>query len=258
MARLKGTNMRRKEILTHLSALAGFSAISLVVATTSCVGVSARKSAKSSGDGGYFVKTCSGEIVTAGDVGLIDDFEDGNTQVLKREGRGGYWWRSQDPDGSKFENEESKPTSEGCSGSSLCLHHWGKTSNKPGAWGVNFGANVGLEGTADLSQYVGISFRAKSRSGVGHNVRFKISDINTHPNLGVCKTCWNHWGKDIQLTNDWREYRVLFAGVEQRPGWGDPRPVSIDPSRIYSIDWSIDAGTTFDIWVDDIQLLKCK
>lgn len=249
--------MRRSDILPHLAAVAGFSVIASCVALTSCIGVSAKRTAKPSG-GGYFVKTCPGEIVSAGEAGLIDDFEDGNTQVAKREGRGGYWWRSADPNGSKFENDESKPTPDGCAGSSLCLHHWGQTSEKSGAWGVNFGANLSQESTIDLSQYVGISFRAKSRSGVGHKVRFKISDINTHPNLGVCKACWNHWGKDIQLTNDWREYRVLFAGVEQIPGWGDPRPSSIDPSRIYSIDFSIDAGQTFDMWVDDLQLLKCK
>jgi hypothetical protein len=56
----------------------------------------------------------------------------------------------------------------------------------------------------------------------------------------------------------WREYRVLFAGVEQIHGWGDPRPSSVDPSRIFCIDFSIDAGQTFDVCVDDLQLLKCK
>jgi hypothetical protein len=208
--------------------------------------------------GGPTVRTCPGEIVSAGEAGLIDDFEDGNTQVAKREGRGGYWWRSNDSNGSVFTNDDTKPVEEGCEGSTLCLHHSGKTSNAAGAWGVNFGANVGAEGTIDVSNYVGISFRAKAGKGVGRKVRFKVGDINTHPNLGVCKTCWNHWGKDITLTNDWKEYRVLFSGLQQAPGWGDPRPPSLDPRQFYTIDFSIEPGQSFDIWVDDLQFLTCK
>lgn len=247
--------MSRIAFARHLVAALGLSA--LVATAAGCIGVSARRSAAKSGNAPA-IKTCPGEIVSAGDVGLIDDFEDGNGQVAKREGRGGYWWRSTDPDGSKYENDDAKPAEDGCSGSTLCLHQWGKTSSKSGAWGVNFGANIGLDGTVDLSNYVGISFRAKSSKSAGHQVRFKIGDINTHPNLGVCKSCWNHWGKDIQLTADWREYRVLFSGVQQAPGWGDPRPPALDVKHVYSIDFSIDPGQTFDIWVDDLQLLKCK
>jgi hypothetical protein len=255
MAHSKVLSMLLRVRLTHVAA--GVVGMAAVASVASCIGVSASRTASKTSDA-YPVKTCPGEVIGAGEVGLLDDFEDGDTQVAKREGRGGYWWRSNDPDGSKFENDDAKPQEAGCSGSTLCLHQWGKTSSKSGAWGVNFGANFSVEGTADLSNYVGISFRAKSRTGVGHSVRFKVSDINTHPNLGVCKTCWNHWGKDITLTNEWREYRVLFAGLQQAPYWGDPRPSSIDPSRIYSIDFSVDAGQTFDIWVDDLELLKCK
>lgn len=254
MTQPKGRGMFRSVINLPIAILAGLSAIAIAV--TSCIGVSANRGLKTGV--AYQIKTCPGEIIPAGDSGLIDDFEDGDTQSAKREGRGGYWWRSNDPDGSKFANDDAKPQAEGCSGSSLCLHHFGKTSSKSGAWGVNFGSNLGLDGTIDVSNYVGVSFRAKSSPGVGHTVRFKLADINTHPNMGVCKTCWNHWGKDIQLTNDWKEYRVLFSGVQQAPGWGDPRPQSLDPTRFYAIDFSIDAGQTFDIWVDDIYFLKCK
>lgn len=228
-----------------------------LLAAPSCVGVSAKRSAAKSGSTPA-VQTCSGEVVYASEAGLIDDFEDGDGNVAKREGRGGYWWRSTDAVGSAYANDDAKPTADGCQGSSLCLHQWGKTSNAAGAWGVNFGSNVGLDGTVDVSNYIGISFRAKAGKGAGRKVRFKVGDINTHPNLGLCKSCWNHWGKDITLTGEWREYRVLFSGLQQAAGWGDPRPASVDPKQFYSIDFSIDPGQNFDIYVDDIQFLACK
>jgi hypothetical protein len=243
-------------MLTLPKCLAGLG-LCVAVTTVGCIGVSAHRN-RASSDASSSIRTCSGEIVPAEEAGLIDDFEDGDTQVAKREGRGGYWWRSTDPDGSAFLNDEAKPTEDGCSGSTLCLHHWGKTSSKSGAWGVNFGANVGVDGTVDVSNYVGITFRAKAGKGAGRKVRFKIGDINTHPNLGVCKSCWNHWGKDISLTPDWREYRVLFSGLQQAPGWGDPRPASLDATRLYSIDFSVEPGQVFDIWVDDLKFLTCK
>jgi len=51
---------------------------------------------------------------------------------------------------------------------------------------------------------------------------------------------------------------VLFTGLQQAPGWGDPRPAAVDPRQFYSIDFSVDPGQVFDIWIDDLQFLTCK
>ena len=66
--------------------------------------------------------------------------------------------------------------------------------------------------------------RPRWRPESTRKARFKIADINTHKDAGICKACWNHFGKDLTLTTEWKEYRVTFSGAEQEPGWGDPRP----------------------------------
>jgi hypothetical protein len=88
-------------------------------------------------------------------------------------------------------------------------------------------------------------------------VRFKIGDSRTHGQLGTCKACWNHFGKDLTLTTDWLEYEVLFAKTTQGEGWGDPRPLALEPTELASLDWSIPPGANFDLWIDDVALLTC-
>ena len=91
-------------------------------------------------------------------------------------------------------------------------------------------------------------------------VRFKIGDINTHPDGAVCKDkgCWNHFGKDLNLTPQWKEYKVLFTEAQQEAGWGSPRPAVVTPSKLRAIDWSIGPGQVYDVWVDDVYFLDCK
>jgi hypothetical protein len=223
----------------------------------SCVGVSANRS--NQGGGSIPVpklRNCPTGVVPAED-GLIDDFEDGNTKTAAKAGRGGYWWKSADPKGSAFDPDELRIVDGEADHPGKTLHMSGTTSSAPDAWGALFGANIAPEKTYDASKYVGISFRAKVGNDSSPSIRFKVGDINTHPDLGVCTSCWNHFGKDISLTTEWKEYKVLFNAMRQEPYWGAPRPDSITTTALYSFDFSIKPGQKFDIWVDDIQFLVC-
>lgn len=203
------------------------------------------------------LKVCKNGVRLAAD-GLLDDFEDGNTQLMELDGRNGYWWKAHDPDGSTIGPEDSTPRPEGVNGS-MALYMTGQTASAEGAWGVNFGANFTNEKTTyDASKYAGIVFKAKAGPNSTKKVRFKIGDVNTHQDMGVCTNCWNHFGKDIELTEDWKQYTVLFSEVRQAPGWGDPRPPSLTPAELYSFDFSIDKSATFEIWVDDVAFVECK
>lgn len=224
--------------------------------TSGCIGVpESRVGADGAPD---LVRYCPNGTKVAPD-GLLDDFEDGNTQLDATDSRGGYWWKSADAAGSVIGPDDFKPVPRGPDGS-LAIHAFGKTAFGGGDnnWGAQFGANFRSGLAYDASKYVGIRFRARIGAGTTPNVRFKIGDINTHPDLGVCKQCYNHFGRNMTFTTDWREYEVFFASLEQKPYWGDPRPPSITPSKLYSFDFAIEPGATFDIWIDDIAFIVCK
>lgn len=200
-------------------------------------------------------KACAG-ATRAADDGLIDDFEDNDNQVSKVADRGGYWFTSHDPNGSNID-----PTpfavSQGGAGSDKALHVFGLTSSDSAAWGALVGASFVQQGVYDASKYSGISFKAKVGAKSTKNVRFNVGDVNTHPDGGVCKTCWNHFGKDLTLTSEWHEYKISFAELQQQPGWGD-RFAAVTPSKLIALYWAIGPGKPFDLWIDDIRFLECS
>lgn len=204
---------------------------------------------------GSALKTCANP--SAPPDGIVEDFEDGNSQAVVLDGRDGYWWTHHDPNGSTIQPEKFAPADGGANGSAKALHVQGTTATGGGAYGSSVGVNFTSSGLYDASKYAGISFKAKVGPNSTKNVRLKIGDANTHGELGTCRNCWNHFGKDFELSTEWQEYRVLFVDATQQPGWGDPRPSQISPDKLASIDFTIAAGTTFDLWVDDVQLLTC-
>jgi hypothetical protein len=201
------------------------------------------------------MKVCSAGLRPSED-GLLDDFEDGNSQISTVADRGGYWFTSHDPNGSAIDPTPFQVSDNGA-GSKKALHVFGQTSSDSSAWGVLVGANFVGQGVYDASDYAGMSFKAKVSEKSTKKIRFNIADVNTHPDGGVCKDCWNHFGKDMEFTTDWREYTVSFAEMKQIPGWGD-RFAAITPSKLVAINWAIGPGKSFDLWVDDIQLVSCK
>jgi hypothetical protein len=228
---------------------------------TGCIGVSQKKViAGVIGGTGSDVKSCPAGVRVADD-GLVDDFEDGNNQLAAEGGRDGYWWPKVDKAGSTLDPTPFGPSEDAGDGSESALHVHGKTTtgDPVDAWGAGFGVNL-RDQTAiyDGSRYAGIVFKAKVGRGASNSVRFNIGDINTHPAGEMCKSCWNHFGKNMTFTTEWKEYKVMFNEVHQQPDWGSPRPPSITPSKLVELDWSIGPGQDYDIWIDDVAFLDCK
>lgn len=250
--------MQRLSTLIVQSAASALSVLGLV----GCVGVS--QSQASSGADAVSpeeaakanpnLKVCK---TKPADDGLIDDFEDEDRQTLPIAGRGGYWWKHADDHGSKFDEELTIVDHEDAGGFKA-IYGRGETAGFDEAYGVIVGANLAPADFYDATKYVGISFKAKVDEGANKKVRFKISDVNTHPDGKVCTDCWNHFGKDLTLTTEWQEYVILFAEFSQAPYWGAPRPATIDTEKLMALDWSIGPAGKFGLYLDDVQFLVCE
>ncbi len=206
------------------------------------------------------LKTCSGQTSVAAD-GLIDDLEDGNGQVALVAGRSGYWYSAADPNGSTISGAGAfTPTDGGAAGSKKAARATGKTATGDGAWGATFGFSFAPDNAAyDVSKYAGVSFWAKAGAKSTKSVRVKLGDANTRPEGKVCSSgCWNHFGQDLTLSEEWQQYTIKFADLKQQAGWGDPRPATLAAQHAMSLDWSISAGQDFDIWIDDVAFIECK
>jgi hypothetical protein len=228
--------------------------LGMILLSAGCIDASKRLTAP--GGGGQRTKACENGIRPSAD-GAFDDAEDGNTEVTKVGGRDGYWFTSVDPKGSSLEPTPFAVSDGGTGGSKHALRIHGETSSASGAWGVLLGATMVGGGAYDASVYAGVSFKAKVGPKSTRKVRFKVGDVNTHPDGGACKNCWNHFGKDLTLSTDWQVYEVAFRDMTQEPGWGDQVP-AVTPGKLLSVNWSIGSGQPYDLWVDDIQFFECR
>jgi len=194
------------------------------------------------------------DVPTCGAVGLIEDGEDGDPQILKRDGRGGYWFTFVDAAGSTI-NPAGSPFKMGEPGFGGSKHA-ARMKGKMASAGQSIYAGMGFQladpaGPYDASPYTGITFRAK---GPGR-VRFEIPDVNTAPGGSRCKDCYNDLGIVIALEPEWRKYTIRFDWLAQRPGWGDPAP-ELTRDQLYAMEWEFNgAGRDFDIAIDDIAFI---
>lgn len=193
---------------------------------------------------------------------MIDDCEDANNQVKVQKGRNGYWYTFVDKVGSTI----SPPTNHtfimskgGVNGSAIAARFLGKISASGDPLYAGMGFNLtDPKGQFDASAFTGISFYAKTGSGSVKAVRLKIPDANTDPDGKVCTECFNDFGADLTLTDQWKQYRILFSDMTQMEGWGAPHPKSIDKSKLYALQFQVNSpGADYDVWVDDVAFLGC-
>jgi endoglucanase len=196
-------------------------------------------------------------------VGMISDGEsDNKTNAIK--GRGGYWYTFVDNAGSTITPTAGSQggtfamSPGGAEGTAHAAHMTGVIGGGDAVYagmGLNF---VDPKGTYDASAYKGISFWAKKGPGSTANVRLKVPDINTDPDGKVCKECFNDFGFDLHLTDDWTQYTLPFSALSQMKGWGSPHTPAIDATKIYGMQFQVnEKGAKFDVWVDNIRFTGC-
>jgi len=205
------------------------------------------------------------DIARCGPDAVIDDGEDGNNQVIQQDGRAGYWYTAVDPDGTTIEPQAGalggtftmREGGSNGSGFAACMKGFvPETSAKPsGLIGFNF---TDPKEAYDASKYGGIAFWAKKAPDTVGKVRMKIPDEDTDPQGGVCQECFNDFGMDLELTDNWTEYVIMWPDATQMPSWGNPRPPAILPDKLYGVQWQFGTrNQNFDMCFDDIAFVGC-
>ena len=196
-------------------------------------------------------------------MGQIDDFEDNNNQNNVVDNRGGYWYTFVDKVGSTVWPEAGEAggtftPSEGGYNSKYAANFKGKIGTAAivfGALGMNF---QDPKAAYDASKYEGVTFFAKRGPNSTGKVRLKVPDANTDPEGGVCSECFNDFGSDLNLTEQWQRYVIPFRDMKQMEGWGAPRKAHIDPTKIFGMQWQVNVqGADYDMWIDNLGFI-CK
>jgi hypothetical protein len=211
------------------------------------------------GGGGGIVST-GGTAGTGGCLGLapneelIDDLNDGDRYIPSIKGRVGAWKANHDgsPNAKMYPDGDFVPTQTGdaCRKYAAYVYGGGYVD-----WGSDF--LFGLGAPYDASKYTGITFWAKVDPGTLSVVRVTFPDKDTDPAGNLCSdtstagtnACYNHYGKRLTLSSTWMKYTVSFSDLTQG-SWGRQAP--FDPATIYEVQFQIQAGSNFGIWVDDV------
>lgn len=199
---------------------------------------------------------CDG-VHGSGDGTLIDDMEDGDLESLWQDERAGTWFYYDDgSDGAHSLLMDS--VEGGATGSTRAVHITGGGFSE---WGS--GAGVGLrwdDGSGDrcvydASYYTGLRLWLR---GNGAPVRIiainpAVIPVSEGGNCGESDTCWDNHGVSLETTEEWTEVFVPFADLSQR--WSEPL-LSFDPTQIYTVEFTLDAGVDYDVWIDDLGFYR--
>jgi len=211
--------------------------------------------------GGTSSEAGAPDVTAPGDASLlIDDFEDGDADILRQQGRTGSWYVANDrggmqtpPDGMQLTPSALVPAR---GVSAYGAHTFGGPFPTWGALiGAPFVAN-GLSGNPyDLSAYQGVRLWVRSGATAplaAKQVRFSLRTPATVPG-GGCTACNDHFSAVIPLTAKWVQIELPFAALKQA-GYGRPQVPSIDLAHALGIELIFPANVAFDLWLDDVEL----
>lgn len=178
---------------------------------------------------------------------LIDDFEDGNADIMAVDGRMGGWYLSTDGTGTvKPAAGPPVPEAGGMAGKGLHL-----TGTGLKMWGASLSAAVAnnLTGCYDARKLKGVSVALKGTGRV-------FVSVLTAAVRDAPEGQRNHYKKMVALSADWTTVPIAFSELTQPGGWG--LVVPFDASKIYGIDVSpvpatAPATTDYDYWVDNLS-----
>ena len=207
---------------------------------------------------------CAAVATWCDDPSLVDDMEDGNSAICASGGRHGRWSASGDdtPGATLTPNPDADFTQTAIPGGRGASHYAARLT---GSGFTASGAAMGLTlndqppGTLayDASSAGGIKFWMKNNEAVA----VILPTVETAPpdRSGQCAdgpgehNCNNFFSFAITApSNDWVEYQLPFVAFGQTDG-----SAAWNRAHLLNIVFAARRDTTFDVWVDDIQLYDC-
>ncbi len=223
-----------------------------------------------SGTAGSAGSAGAGGDATPGPTETIDDMEDGDAEIDIKGPRNGYWYvggdltagATTDPVSGKF-----MMTMLGGSDRSTFAAHVKAVGYKD--WGSVMGFNfielLTKVNPYDGSAFCGVQFWGKAAAAT--TVRFRIPDIDTHQAGGVCKdpptgagtACYDHFGTSFGFSTAWKLFSTKFTDLSQAGTGYHPADMKLKSDKLMSVEWALPgSGTTYEIWIDDVEFTKCK
>lgn len=202
------------------------------------------------------------EGAPCGPEAAIEDGEDNNNQVIVQDGRAGYIYTYMDPEGTTISPKAGSEggifeMSAGGFNSAYAMRMNGTIANAKivyAGMGLNF---TDPKDVYDATRFKGVSFHAKRGPGATNTVRVKMPDVNSDPDGGICGNCYNDFGLDIKLTEEWQHFIIPFSKMKQEPGWGSPRPGSLSADRVFALQFQVKMPGVYDVWVDNMAFTGC-
>jgi hypothetical protein len=196
---------------------------------------------------------CSPVVVAAGQDATIDDFEDGDSRLLKLDKRAGSWIAFGDGTAPQLPRLgvtfAANRIPGGRGKSQFGLHTSGGTFKQ---WGTVLSAELTPRRCYDASAYAGVTFwaRGKARLRVG----VKMTQVVAEEFGGSClKDCFDGHSAERALSKDWQRFEVRWEELSQS-GFGPVLP--FDPHSLFAIEFAVPANRPpFDYWLDDVAFL---
>ncbi len=206
---------------------------------------------------------------TAGPTESIDDMEDGDPEIEINGLRNGYWYvggdltagATTDPPSAKFAMAKlaSDRSTYAAHLKAVGYKDWGSVM------GFNFIELLTKVNPYDGSAFCGVQFWGKAAAAT--TVRFRIPDIDTHQAGGVCKdpptgagtACYDHFGTSFSFSTAWKPFTAKFSDLTQAGTGYHPADMKLKSNKLMAVEWALPgSGTTYEIWIDDVEFTKCK
>ncbi len=84
-------------------------------------------------------------------------------------------------------------------------------------------------------------------------MRVNVSQVLTDASQEQCTKCDDHFGVTLPLTDEWKEYKLLFSDL-RREGWGD-KVDALHLDQLLGVMFLVKPSKSVDFWIDDISLM---